>query len=87
MFLIGKVLYSQLHSLLPREASIVTVVEERSFDSYDDALEYCRKLRVGGDYTFVPVEVDERLFLGLSGKKSTERVSRVRGKGKRKKQK
>jgi len=82
MFLIGKVLYSQLHSLLPREASIVTVVEERSFDSYDDALEYCRKLRVCGDYTFVPVEVGESLFSGFGRRNKGKEKSRTKGKRK-----
>ncbi|MCX7958807.1 MAG: hypothetical protein N3B13_07145 [Deltaproteobacteria bacterium] len=71
MYLIGKVTYSQIHSLLPREAALVTIIGNKKFSDYNAASEYCRTLKVSGDYSFVPVEI---LSSGNSRKK--------RGKGK-----
>lgn len=62
MYGIGKVLYSQIHSLLPREAVMVTLLKERLFSNYNEALEYCRGLRVSGDYTYAPVEIPDSLL-------------------------
>ncbi|MCX7944326.1 MAG: hypothetical protein N2746_07460 [Deltaproteobacteria bacterium] len=58
MYLIGKVTYSQIHSIFPREAALVKIISNKRFKDYNKALEYCKTLRVGGDYTFVPVEID-----------------------------
>ncbi len=60
MYLIGKVTYSQIHSLFPREAALVRISDEKKFEDYNSALEYCRTLRVSGDYSFVPVEIPEK---------------------------
>ncbi len=59
MYKIGKVTYSQIHSLLPREANLVKIIDDRTFLDYSEALKYCRTLRISGDYTFVPVEMPE----------------------------
>ncbi|MGC8928406.1 MAG: hypothetical protein ACP5QK_10840 [Myxococcota bacterium] len=59
MYLIGKVTYSQIHSLFPREASLVKIISKKKFDDYNAAMEYISKLQIGGDYTFVPVEIDD----------------------------
>jgi len=82
MYLVGKVLYSQIHSLMPREASLVTILGERVFEDYNAAIEYCRGLKIAGDYTFVPVEVGESLFSGFG--KSNKGKEKGRTKGKRK---
>jgi len=57
--MIGKATYSQIHSLIPREVILVKIVEKKIFKDYNSALEYCRKMRISGDYTYVPVEVLE----------------------------
>lgn len=70
MYGIGKVLYSQIHSLIPREAVMVTLLEDMVFSNYNEALEYCRGLRVSGDYTYAPVEIPDGL-LERKGRKRT----------------
>lgn len=57
MYLIGKVTYSQIHSILPREATLVKIISKKRFKDYNSALRYCQTLRVSGDYTYVPVEI------------------------------
>lgn len=73
MYLIGKVLYSQIHSLLPREASLVKIISKKSFKDYNKALEYIRKLRISGDYTFVPVEIEDKKS---TTKRKTTRINK-----------
>ncbi len=57
MFMIGRATYSQIHSLLPREAILVKIIDHKIFKDYDAALKYCQKMRISGDYTYVPVEI------------------------------
>ncbi len=74
MYLIGKVTYSQIHSLLPREADLVKILNNKIFTDYNEALMYCKSLRIGGDYTYVPVEIPSEV-INFKIKKHNKRQS------------
>lgn len=51
--------YHSIHSVLPREALKVEIADKRVFGTFEEAAGKARDMRVGGEYTYAPMRLDE----------------------------